>query len=196
VHLISLTNDETVLLSTLLCDSLWVKYVIDFLDLERTAAATSDVPASDKEKANLLLIKLCERFKSHVEACVKQAAKQNHWILKFALKNLPVLAAIMVKIELKCLSATSCLLGCNLNQFNPCLSFPRREGVYLYFDFNRGVFVRSGKVVRQGFQARHDKHFAASKEEKFSNHFYFMYPSTEEKKKDKRDKLGNFEHLT
>jgi hypothetical protein len=80
VHLISLTNDETVLPSTLLCDSLWVKYVIDFLNLERTAAATSNVPASDKEKTDLLLIKMRERFKSHIKARVKQAARQNHWI--------------------------------------------------------------------------------------------------------------------
>ncbi len=101
-----------------------------------------------------------------------------------------------LKIELKCLRKTSCLLGCNLNRFIPCLSFPRCEGAYLYFDFNRGVVVRSGKVVRRGFQARHDKHFAASKKEKSSSHFYFMYPSTEGKRKDKRDKLGSFEHLT
>jgi hypothetical protein len=200
VHLISLTNDETVLPSTLLCDSLWVKYVIDFLDLERTAAATSDVPASDKEKTNFLLIKLCEKFKSHVKTQVKQAAKQNHWILKFAFKNLPVLTATIVlskhlKIDLKCLSETSCLLGCNVNQIIPCLSFPRREGAYLYFDFNRGVFVRSGKVVIRVFQVRHNKHFAANKEEKSSSHFYFMYPSTEGKRKDKRDMLGSFEHL-
>ncbi len=45
-----------------------MKYVIDFLDLERTGAATSNVPASDIEKADLLLIKLRERFKSHVKA--------------------------------------------------------------------------------------------------------------------------------
>ncbi len=144
---------------------------------------------------------MCMRFKSHVKAQVKQAAKQSHWILKFAFKNLPILAATMVlskhlNIELKCLSKTSCLLGCNLKQFISCLSFTRHEGAYLYFDFNRGVFVRNGKVVRQGFQARHNKHFAASKEEKSSNHFYFIYPSTEGKRKDKRDKLRCFEHLT
>ena len=63
-------------------------------------------------------------------------------------------------------------------------------------DFNRGVFIRSGKVVRHGFQARHDEHLAASKEEKSSSHFYFMYPSWEGKGKEKRDKLGCFEHLT
>jgi hypothetical protein len=68
VHQITLTNDETVLPSKLLSDSLWVKYVISILDLEMTAAATSDVSSSDKEKADLLLIKLREQFKSHVKA--------------------------------------------------------------------------------------------------------------------------------
>ncbi len=68
VHQITLTNDETVLPSKLLCDSSWVKYVISFLDLEMTAAVTSNVSASNKEKADLLLIKLREQFKSHVKA--------------------------------------------------------------------------------------------------------------------------------
>ena len=101
------------------------------------------------KKADFLLIKLRVRFKLHVKQRINQASTQNHWILKFAFKNLPVLAATMVlskhlKIELKCLSETSCLLGCNLNQFIPCLLFPRHDGAYLYFDFNRDVFVRSG----------------------------------------------------
>ena len=51
-------------------------------------------------------------------------------------------------------------------------------------------------MARRGFQARHDEHLAASKEEKSSSHFYFMYPSWEGKGKEKRDKLGCFEHLT
>ncbi len=49
--------------------------------------------------------------------------------------------------------------------------------------------------MRRGFQARHDEHLVVSKEEKSSSHFYFMYPSTEGKTKDKREKLGSFEHL-
>jgi hypothetical protein len=49
---------------------------------------------------------------------------------------------------------------------------------------------------RRGFQARHDKHYAGSKEEKLSTHFYFMYPSNQGKRQAKRDKLGCFEHLT
>jgi hypothetical protein len=121
---------------------------------------------------------------------VKQAAKKNHCILKFAFKNLPILAATMVlsnhlKIKLKCLRKTSCFLGCTFNQFIPCQLFPRQEGAYLYFDFNRGVFVRSGKVVRRGFQARHDEHLATSKEEKSSSHFISCIPQLKEREETK-----------
>ena len=39
---------------------------------------------------------------------MKQAAKKNHWILRFAFKNLPIIAARMIlskhlKLDLKCL---------------------------------------------------------------------------------------------
>jgi hypothetical protein len=173
--------------------------LINFLDLKRTAATSSKVE-SDKNKADLLLIKLRERFKLHVKQRVNQASKQNHWILKFAFKNLSVVAATMVlsnhlKIELGCLSETACLLGCNSNQFIPSLAFPMQEGAYLYFDCNRGVFVRSGKVVRSGFLVRYSKHLAESKKDKSSSHFYFMYPSRHGNRNDKQDKLGCFEHL-
>jgi len=84
-----------------------------------------------------------------------------------------------LKPDLKCLGKSECLLSSNANQFIPCLAFPQREGAYLYFDFNRGVFIRSGKVVRRGFKSRHDEYLGASKEEKSSSHFYFMYPSKE-----------------
>ena len=99
---------------------------------------------------------------------VKQAAKKNHWILRFAFKNLPIIAVTMIllkhlKLDLKCLGKSECLLSSNVNQFIPCLAFPKREGAYLYFDVNRGIFIRSGKVVRHGFQSRHNKHLAASK---------------------------------
>jgi hypothetical protein len=120
VHQITLTDDETVLPSKLLSDSSWVKYVISFLDLEMTAAATSNVSARDKEKADFLLIKLRERFKSHVKARMKQSSKQNHWVLKFVYNNLPIIAAAMLlsnrlKIELKFLTKNACLLGYNSN---------------------------------------------------------------------------------
>lgn len=58
------------------------------------------------------------------------------------------------------------------------------------------MFVRSGKVTRRGFVVRDDEHHKASKEAKSSSHFYFVYPSKESTRSDKRDKLGIFEHLT
>ena len=200
-HKITLTEDSTIFPSTLLSDTAWVTYVIRLLDLETTSDTTTEVTTTEKEKGDLLLIKLRERFKAHVKDRVKQAAKKNHWILKFAYKNLPIVAAAMIlskhlKLDLQCLGESECLLSSNANQFIPCLAFPRREGAYLYFDINRGVFIRSGKVVRRGFKSRHDEHLAASKEEKSSSHFYFMYPSKEGKRKEKRNKLGCFEHLT
>ena len=199
-HKITLTDNTTILPSTLLSNMAWVTYVIRLLDLETTTDTKTEVSTTEKEKADLLLTKLCERFKVHVKNRVKQAVKKNHWILRFAFKNLPIIAATMIlskhlKLDLNCLGESECLLSSNANQFIPCLAFPRREGAYLYFDVNRGVFIRSGKVVRRGFQLRHDEHLAASKEEKSSSHFYFMYPSKEGKRKEKRDKLGCFEHL-
>ncbi len=122
-------------------------------------------------------------------------------MLKLAWKNLSVVASAMLllnhlKTELKCLGEHACLLAVKMNQFIPSGAFPNREGAYLYFDGNRGMFVRSGKVVRQGFKDQGEGHLACAKEEKSSSHFYFLYPSMYEKRRDKRDKLGCFKHLT
>ncbi len=122
-------------------------------------------------------------------------------MLNLAWKNLSVVASVMLllnhlKMELKCLGEHACLLAVNTNQFIPSGVFPNREGAYLYFDGNRGVFVRSGKVVRQGFKEQGKEHLACAKEEKSLSHFYFLYPLMYGKSRDKRDKLGCFEHLT
>jgi hypothetical protein len=124
-----------------------------------------------------------------VKARVQKAAKPSHWILRFRFKNLPIIAVLMIlsnhlKLDLNYLGKAECLLSVNANQSIPCLTFPRREGAYLYFDY-RGVFIRSGKVVRRGVHARHKKHLVASQEEKSSSHFYFMYPLNEGKRKEK-----------
>jgi hypothetical protein len=190
-HKITLTDNTIIQPSALLSDTAWVTYVIRLLDLETTTNTTTEVSTTEKEKADLLLTKLCERFKVHVNNRVKQAVKKNHWILKFAFKNLPIIAATMIlskhlKLDLKCLGESECLLSSNSNQFIPCLAFPRREGAYLYFDVNRGVFVRSGKVVRRGFQLRHDEHLAASKKgEVFQS---FLFHVSFERRKEKREK--------
>ena len=64
---------------------------------------------------DLLLTKLCERFKVHMNNRVKQALKKNHWILRFAFMNLPIIAATMIlskhlKLDLKCLCESECLI--------------------------------------------------------------------------------------
>jgi hypothetical protein len=199
-HFITLTNNDSVLPSTLISDKSWVLYAINLLDLEKTTRALREISSSDKDKADLLLVKLCERFKKHVNLRVKQVLKRNHCVLKLAWKNLSVVASIMLlsnhlKMELKCLGEHACLLAVNTNQFIPSGAFPNCEGAYLYFDGNRGVFVRGGKVVRQGFKEQGEEHLACAKVEKSLLHFYFLYPSMYGKRRDKRDKLGCFEHL-
>ncbi len=60
VHFITLTNNNSVLPSTFLSDESWVSYAINLLDLEKTTGASREISASDKDKADLLLVKLCE----------------------------------------------------------------------------------------------------------------------------------------
>jgi hypothetical protein len=58
-----------------------------------------------------------------------------------------------------------------------CISLTMKEA-YLYFDSNKGCFIRSGKVTRQGFIVRGQEHFESSKKVTASLHFYEMYPSS------------------
>jgi hypothetical protein len=117
------------------------------------------------------------------------------------LEELSIVASIMLlsnhlKMELKCLGEHACLLAVNMNRFIPSGAFSNRKGVYLYFDGNQDVFMRSGKVVRRGLKEQGKEHLACAKEEKSLLHFYFLYPLMYGKRRDKRDKLGLFEHLT
>ncbi len=59
-HKITLTNNTTIPPSTLLSNMAWVTYVIRLLDLKRTTDTTTKVSTTEKEKAYLLLTKLCE----------------------------------------------------------------------------------------------------------------------------------------
>ncbi len=51
-------------------------------------------------------------------------------------------------------------------------------------------------MTRRSFAVRGAEHHDLSKESKASSHFYFVYPSKDSSRSDKRDKQGLFEHLT
>ena len=163
-----------------------------------------EITSFDKEKADNLLRKLEAQFRSHItKARINDTSKCNHWVLTLAYKNLPVVAACMIlskhlAMDIKCLGKLSCLLAPNTITFIPCVdnSSINREGAYLYFDNNRGVFIRSGKVVRRGFVDRHKEHKAESKKDKPESDFYLLYPSKHGRRSDERELLGHFENLT
>ncbi len=51
---------------TLLSNKSWVLYAINVFDLEKVTGALREISSSDKDKADFLLVKLCEQFKDHV----------------------------------------------------------------------------------------------------------------------------------
>jgi hypothetical protein len=202
VQRIILNEDQTILPSTLLSHESWVKYAVDLLALDKTSSTLTDVTSFDKEKADHLLRKLEVRYKLHVNMRINNASKCNHWVLKLACKNLPVVAACMilshhVAMDVKCLGRLTCLLAPNANTFIPCAdnSSMNCQGAYLYFDNNRGTFIRSGKVVRRGFVDRHKEHMAESKKDKPESEFYLLYPSKHGRRCNRRELLGHFENL-
>jgi len=101
-------------------------------------------------------------------------------------------------MDIKCLGRLSCLLAPNAITFIPCADNSSMicQGAYLYFDNNRGTFIRSGKVVRRGFVDRHKEHMAESKKNKPESEIYLLYPSKHCRRSDKRKLLGHFENLT
>ena len=95
-------------------------------------------------------------FKRYIET----ESKKNHWAIQLVFKKFANVAAYMiiledVKCDLTCLQDTMSFLSPNTDRFLICNTFPQREGAYLYFDTNLGVFVRSDKVTGCGFSTRY-----------------------------------------
>ena len=93
------------------------------------------------------------------------------------------------------LNETDGLLVTDLSSFVKCEVHPTDEGAYLYFDTNRRVFVRSGKVVGRGFDKRDREHLLASKASTPSSNFYRAYPSKDCSRAKKCGRKGQFESL-
>ena len=122
---------------------------------------------------------------------IQRQIKRTQWSMKFAYTNLAVSAACMVlsmhvKDKIRCIQNRDCILAPNSDNFYQCLWFPNQEGVYLYFDSNKGCFARSGKVTCQ---------FEASNKVIASSHFYDMYPLSTCVRVHNRGTNGTFESL-
>jgi hypothetical protein len=63
-------------------------------------------------------------------------------------------------------------------------------------DNKRGIIIRSGKVVQQGFVELHKEQMAKSKNDKSETDIYLLYPSKHGSRSKKWDVLGCFENLT
>jgi len=84
---------------------------------------------------------------------IKDKIKRTQWSMKFVYTNLAGSAVCMVlskhiKDKIRCIRDGDGILAPNTHNFYQCSRFPKREGAYLYFDSNKGCFVRSGKVTR------------------------------------------------
>ncbi len=137
----------------------------------------------------------------HVKRQIKDKSRRTHWSMKLAYKNLSVVAAIMalqshMKNDISSLGESDRLLPFNLEHFVPCINHSDRGGSYLYYDTNRGLFVRSGKVSGQGFSKRDKEHLKCVKAATASSHFYRVFPSLSSPRASKQGKKGTFESLT
>ena len=98
-----------------------------------------DLSQEAMDAADRLAKMLYGRMKKHLRRKVKVMPKRKHWTMRFASRNLPVVAAIMVlhdhlKVNLNNLDESDCLLVASTAKFTPCSNHPNREGTYLYFD--------------------------------------------------------------
>jgi hypothetical protein len=169
-------DGDMVLPSQLLSDERWVRFVVLLLDLENLNVSMM-ISEQQKIKADHLVKFLQDRFQQHLIHRIKDKCKRSHWSMHFAYSNLAVSAACMVLSnhtvdKLCCLQDSDSLLSPTPYNFYQCARFPKREGEYLYYDGNKGCFVRGGKVTRRGFTVRGKEHFDESKKVKSSTHFY------------------------
>ncbi len=196
---VSLGKDNTVLPSDLLGKESWIKLVIELFDLEKLGV-TTEVTAQQMEHADLLVKILRDRFREHLDDRVKKKSLHSHWSMKLAYRNLSVSAAYMVlvghiAIDLESLTEADGLLAGHTANFFHASRFPDREGAYLYYDKNRGCFIRSGKVNGRGVSVRDDEHLAGAKGKSASSNFYHLYPSSDSPRAKKRGKQGLFDNL-
>lgn len=135
--------------------------------------------------------------------------KKSHWVVSWIRKNLSACAAIMTifkhtKDNLSCLDETKTLLTTVDRFLMVTNSVASHQGVYLYYDTNDHVWIRSGKVTglqmnnKRGFLARHDEHRKKAEAPRLTtrtSRFYISYPSSTNPRVKSKAKKGIFEDL-
>ena len=193
---VRLEDESYPLPSDLLKNEVWRANSARFFNLD----AHTEVSEETMAKVDLLVQLLRGRFKTHLRKRIKEKSRRTHWSMQFAYKNLSTVAAVMamqqhLKENLRCLSEDDCMLAFDIERFDKCTDHPDRQGAYLYYDTNRGVMVRSGKVVGRGFAERHDEHSKCAKAKSTSSHFYSKFLSLDSPRANSKGTVGSFESL-
>eukprot|EP00957_Ditylum_brightwellii_P110481 8425885-Ditylum_brightwellii.AAC.1 len=100
----------------------------------------------------------------HLKQRITDKNKQDHWVLKWCKKNLPVVTLTMLLFDylnedVNCLDETATLLT-KPSKFLLATSNTKstQQGAYMYYNNNNMKLIRSGKVTMRGFSVRHEEH--------------------------------------
>ena len=194
----------------------WITSVIKCFDPqgkliveEDMSLVEEDISLVDNEMSmkqeNILANMLTHRLTRHLNRRLKDSpAKKTYWVVGWVQKNVSIVAAMMIffkmiKKDISCLDDSETLL-------NGPESFANAEkdlqGVYLYYDANDRVWIRSGKVTdkarERNFEIRHKEHTQKAQARQLisnTSRFYIAYPSNESPRSNSKAKRGIFETL-
>ena len=102
-----------------------------------------------------------------------------------------------IKHDLDCLDENTTLLNKD-NFFITAESEgeSNKQGTYLYFDTNDGIWTRSGKVTGWEFSVRHSEHRKYAGTPRTTSRFYLRYPSKASKRRTSSNRKGYFDNLS
>jgi len=162
----------------------WVAKMAELVKGTTVVEVTDDVVLI----ADALLAQLSARLNRHIDERVHKS-KYNHFTLKFASQNLPVMSALValcghVTDDLESEDIDSCLLRLPTAGVYEVIAgdLNRMEGCYLYYDSKKGRWIRSGKTsgaAGASFEVRGGKHLTNAQkiDEMRGLEFYRKYPA-------------------
>jgi hypothetical protein len=165
--------------------------------LRSSVKGTKMVPVTEElmKKADYLCYSLEGRLSLHISGDRVDRSKRNHWTLNFTTENLPAMAAAMcifghiVDGDITTSGMEDCMLQMPMNHNEGfCLidgddNVGSLQGCYLYFDWTKFRWIRSGKTSGDGpkacFRGRGDTHEknAKSVDQMKMHPFYAFYPA-------------------